>query len=373
MRFWVVFLLLWATVAGAFPRWGLHDGYTRLVFDLPLGVTFTLNQDRQTLSLQFSAALAASTEQKVDSPQLSSYQIVRGEGRTTVTLRLKTGITFKQSLLAEPSGQRLIVDLVAGTPPPSASTPAPVPPPVAPPVSTPAKPAPQPVATIVIDAGHGGIDPGAVGYVTEKVVTLDVALQLKKLLEGRGLKVILTRDIDKHLSPDKSTDLGKRAEMATSKQNLFISIHVNSTEGLPGRAQGVETYYFGELQDASLLAQVIRENGGGTIGQSLTQKAKQIASSSVSDLVAQANQRFSRELAQAVQKSLVKTTAAVDRGVHAGPWYVIRNARIPAILVEIGFANHPTEGKKLGEPAYRATIAQAIFQGVVTFLGLASR
>lgn len=369
MRFWVVFVLFWATVAGAFPRWGLHDGYTRLVFDLPLGVTFTLKQDQQTLSLQFSAALAASTEQKVDSLQLIAYQIERGEGRTTVTLRLKPGMTYKQSLLAEPAGQRLIVDLVAGTPPPATVTPAPAPSPV----STPAKPAPPPVATIVIDAGHGGIDPGAVGYVTEKVVTLDVALQLKKLLEGRGLKVILTRDIDKHLSPDKSTDLGKRAEMATSKQNLFISIHVNSTEGLPGRAQGVETYYFGELQDASLLAQVIRENGGGTIGQSLTQKAKEIASSSVSDLVAQANQRFSRELAQAVQKSLVKTTAAVDRGVHSGPWYVIRNARIPAILVEIGFANHPTEGKKLGEPAYRATIAQAIFQGVVTFLGLASR
>lgn len=365
----MVFLMFWVSLAGAFPRLGLHDGYTRLVFDLPLGATFTLKQDRQTLSLQISAVLGINTDQKVDSPQLSSYQIVRADGRTTVTLRLKSGITYKQSLLVESAGQRLILDLVEGTPLPATSAP------VAPSTPAPAqaKPAPQPVATIVIDAGHGGIDPGAVGYVTEKVVTLDVALQLKKLLEGRGLKVILTRDADQHLSPDKSTDLGKRAEMATSKQNLFISIHVNSTEGLPGRAQGVETYYFGELQDASLLAQVIRENGGGTIGQSLTQKAKEIASSSVSDLVAQANQRFSRELAQAVQKSLVKTTAAVDRGVHAGPWYVIRNARIPAILVEIGFANHPTEGKKLGEPAYRATIAQAIFQGVVTFLGLASR
>ncbi|WP_152024897.1 N-acetylmuramoyl-L-alanine amidase family protein [Meiothermus ruber] len=179
------------------------------------------------------------------------------------------------------------------------------------------------------------------------------------------MEVILTRSSDTHLSPDKATDLGLRAEMANSKRNLFISIHVNSA---PNAAQGIETYYFGSTLDQSLLAQVIRENGGGELGQRLTREAQSVGERLVRDLIAQSNLKFSRQLAHYVQGALLEATGAVDRGVRQAPFYVIRNARIPAILVEVGFANHPVEGRRLQTNEYRQTLALALARGILRFL-----
>ncbi|KIQ53507.1 N-acetylmuramoyl-L-alanine amidase family protein, partial [Meiothermus taiwanensis] len=228
----------------------------------------------------------------------------------------------------------------------------------------PPRPRPQP-RVVVIDPGHGGLDPGAVGFVVEKEVTLDLALRLRQLLQKEGIEVVLTRSSDTHLSPDKATDLGLRAEMANSKRNLFISIHVNSA---PNAAQGIETYYFGSTLDQSLLAQVIRENGGGELGQRLTREAQSVGERLVRDLIAQSNLKFSRQLAQYVQSALVQATGAADRGVRQAPFYVLRNARIPAILVEVGFANHPVEGRRLQTSQYRQTLAEALARGILRFL-----
>jgi N-acetylmuramoyl-L-alanine amidase len=225
---------------------------------------------------------------------------------------------------------------------------------------------PRSLRTVVIDPGHGGVDPGMMGIVTEKAVTLDIALRLAQNLRNQGIRVIMTRDYDRHLSADKSSDLGKRADMASSRRNLFVSIHVNATKA--GTAQGIETYYFGHSISPELLNQVIRENGGGELGRLLTRKAQGVANNLLTDLVAQANQRFSRELASTIQRSLIRSTGAVDRGVHSGPWYVIRNARIPAILVEVGFGDHKVEGKRLNSLEYRQTLADALSRGVVKFL-----
>lgn len=218
---------------------------------------------------------------------------------------------------------------------------------------------------VVIDPGHGGIDPGAVGFVVEKEVTLDLALRLRGLLQKEGLEVILTRSGDTHLSPDKASDLGLRAEMANSKRNLFVSIHVNSA---PSAAQGIETYYFGSTLDPKLLAQVIRENGGGELGQRLTREAQSVGERLVRDLIARSNLKFSRTLAHYVQGALLQATGAVDRGVRQAPFYVLRNARIPAILVEVGFANHPVEGRRLQTEAYRQALALAMARGILRFL-----
>jgi N-acetylmuramoyl-L-alanine amidase len=218
---------------------------------------------------------------------------------------------------------------------------------------------------VVIDAGHGGIDPGAVGFVVEKEVTLDMALRLRQLLQKEGIEVILTRSSDTHLSPDKATDLGLRAEMAHSKRNLFVSIHVNSASN---PAQGLETYYFGHSIDPGLLAQVIRENGGGELGRRLTREAQSVGERLVRDLIAQSNLKFSRQLAHLVHGAMLQATGAVDRGVRQAPFYVIRNARIPAILVEVGFANHPEEGRRLQTSAYRQALAEALARGILRFL-----
>jgi N-acetylmuramoyl-L-alanine amidase len=357
MRFWALvwFLLLPAL---AFPRVGLHDGFTRLVFDLPKAATYTVSSDKGTLTLRFQGVRQAQADEDVDSGQVASYQVVPGADGTVVYVRLKPGAEAKTQVFDDGEAKRLIVDVARAAPTGKASTPkAPV---LAP------KPAAKKPPVVVIDPGHGGIDPGAVGYVIEKAITLDVGLRLKRLLEAEGIQVVMTRSRDMHLSTDKRTDLGMRAAMTdSSKRNLFVSIHVNSAVR---PAQGIEVYYFGETMSPSLLAQVIRENGGGNLGQQLTREARGVAQQAARDVVAQANLQFSRRLAQMVHDSMVGVTGAVDRGVQSAPFYVIRNARIPAILTEIGFANHPQEGPRLADPNYREKLAQAMAQAITKFL-----
>ncbi|WP_027881977.1 N-acetylmuramoyl-L-alanine amidase family protein [Meiothermus rufus] len=349
------FLLLFLAQALAFPRLGLHEGYTRLVFDLSPSATYQIAQTPDTLTLRFSGVAAAASDTDVGSPQVASYQVVPGANGATVFVRLKPNVEVKTSLLTDADRRRLVVDVlsVAPVPAPKPAVAATVP-----------RPRPQPIV-VVLDPGHGGVDPGAVGFVVEKEVTLDLALRVRSLLQARGLEVILTRGRDTHLSPDKATDLGMRAEMAHSKRNLFVSIHVNSA---PNVAQGIETYYFGHTIDPSLLAQVIRENGGGELGQRLTREAQSVAERLVRDLIAQSNLRFSRLLAQQVQGALLEATGAVDRGVRQAPFYVLRNARIPAILVEVGFANHPVEGRRLQTSEYRQALAEGLARGILRFL-----
>jgi len=207
-----------------------------------------------------------------------------------------------------------------------------------------------------------------VGYVVEKEVVLDVALRLKRLLLREGIEVRLTRDRDAHLSPDKRADLSMRAAMADSSQvNLFISIHVNAS---PTRtARGVEAFYFGRAQDPRILAQVIRENGGGEVGRRLTEEARSVAERILSDIVAQANQRFSQRLAETLGRYLSQATGSPYRGSFPGDFFVLRYAKVPAVLVEVGFGDHPVEGRNLADPAYREKVAQGLLAGILTFLG----
>jgi N-acetylmuramoyl-L-alanine amidase len=207
-----------------------------------------------------------------------------------------------------------------------------------------------------------------VGYVVEKEAVLDVALRLKRLLLREGIEVRLTREKDTHLSPDKRTDLSMRASMAdSSRVNLFISIHVNATPTRTGR--GVEVFYFGRSQDPRVLAQVIWENGGGEVGKRLTEEAKTAAERILYDIVAQANQRFSQRLAETLGRHLAQATGSPYRGSFPGDFFVLRYAKVPAVLVEIGFGDHPVEGRNLADPDYREKVAQGLLAGILTFLG----
>lgn len=354
-------VLLLATQALAFPRVGLHENFTRLVFDLPPGASYQMNTEGQTLTLRFRGVKAEPLDESVNSDQVASYQVVVSGALVEVFVRLKAGMRAQSSVLEDGQGKRLVIDIAQGE---TKAGPAPQPRPA--PAKSPPKPA-QPKFVVVIDPGHGGRDPGAVSPctgITEKLITLDVSRRMERYLEAQGVQVVLTR------SGDTYPSLDERAQMADSKKNLFISVHVNSTPGCPGQAQGIETYYFGELLDPSLLEQVIRENGGGAVGQELTRVARSAAQRAASDILAQLNLRFSRELAYSVQKRLIQATGAVDRGVQQAPFYVLRNARIPAILVEIGFANHTAEGRRLANPDYRDAIARGMSQAVTGFLGV---
>jgi N-acetylmuramoyl-L-alanine amidase len=356
---WALFLVWIWSLSLAFPRVGVHEGFTRLVFDLPSPQTaYRIEEGEGLLTLVFPGLSAPRADQVVNSPEVASVQVVPGKGEVRVLVRTRGPVEAKVSRYRDP--ERLVLDIAlkkGETPlkpqapdPPKAQAPKP----------------PRPV--VLLDPGHGGIDPGMVGYVVEKEVVLDVALRLRRLLLREGIEVRLTRERDTHLSPDKRTDLSMRASMADSSQvNLFISIHVNAS---PTRtARGVEVFYFGRAQDPRVLAQVIRENGGGEVGKRLTEEAKTAAERILYDIVAQANQRFSQRLAETLGRSLSQATGSPYRGSFPGDFFVLRYAKVPAVLMEIGFGDHPVEGRNLADPDYREKVAQGLLAGILTFLG----
>jgi N-acetylmuramoyl-L-alanine amidase len=355
---WPLWLLGIWSLALAFPRVGVHQGFTRLVFDLPTAqVDYRLEVREGLVVLTFTGLSVGPSDAPVNSPEVASVQVVPEGGGVRVLVRTRGAVEVRTSRLRDP--ERLVLDLALK----KGETPAKPQAPDPPKAQAPRRPRP----VVLLDPGHGGIDPGMVGYVVEKEVVLDVALRLKRFLEEKGIEVRLTRDKDVHLSPDKRTDLSMRASMAdSSRVNLFISIHVNAT---PTRtARGVEVFYFGRAQDPRVLAQVIRENGGGEVGRRLTEEARTAAERILSDIVAQANQRFSGRLAETLGRKLSQATGSPYRGSFPGDFFVLRYAKVPAVLVEIGFGDHPVEGRNLADPAYREKVAQGLLAGILTFL-----
>jgi len=350
-------LFLLVSLAFANPRLGLHEGFTRLVFDLPQGSHYRLVDREGRLTLELEVALPTA-DVRVDSPELLGYRIA---GKT-VELRLRPGVRVKAFVLkgTVPGTYRLVLDFQKA-PLPVAKKPDP----------------PKPV--VVLDPGHGGPDPGAthafpgLGLLMEKKITLDVALRVQRILEAKGVQVILTRSSDTDLAPPAETDLWKRkladlkkrALMADPKKTLFVSIHVNAA---PHPARGVETYFLGRAADPEALRLAVWENGGGAVGKRLTRETETLTDKVLKDLLAQANLAFSEELARKIEARLSQAAGSPDRGVHSAPLYVLRYARIPAVLVEVGFINHPQEGRALATPTHRQAVAEGIAEGILQFL-----
>ncbi|GHF58206.1 N-acetylmuramoyl-L-alanine amidase [Deinococcus metalli] len=356
---WSVAALLLCTSALAAPRVGTHDGYTRLVFPLPSTTTQRSVLRGQTLTVTLGRAVP-SEQGNPDAPGVTRYAVA---GRV-LTVQLAPGCTRATSRMLEASGgqpRRLVVDV----PIPCARTPASVPAATVRPASTTSGTAPRP--RVVLDPGHGGNDPGmASPWVREADVNLAVALLVREELVRNGVDVVMTRTTDRHLDPNKRTDLDKRARLASSGTvSAFVSIHTNAAGS---SAQGIEAFYFGAPLEGQGRSTAVFENGGGAAGEALTRALSTGAQSMLGDLLAQAKRSFSRQLAQAVHASLVRATGAQSRGVKTDAFYVIRNPTTPAILVELGFGSHPVEGPKLAQASYQRTLAHALAQAVLGFL-----
>lgn len=348
----------------AAPRVGQHDGYTRLVFDLPRTAAHQVKVAEQQVTITLNVPLK--TEQgSLNASGVTAYAVA---GRTVSLTLAKGHAQAKVSVLPPASGQgaRLVIDV----PTSAAAARTPATPPRTPAATVrPASVASTPVARprVVLDAGHGGSDPGMVSqWVREEDVTLDIALRTRAALAQHGVDVVMTRTTDQLLGPNKRADLDARSRLAnTGEVSTFVSIHVNSAGP---NAQGIETFYFGQPLEGSSRSLAVLENGGGSVGAELTRQAASLAQSLLGDILAQAKVAFSRQLAQRVQASLIAATGAVSRGVKTDAFYVIAKPTTPAILVEVGFGSSPTEGPKLAQAAYRERIAQALARAILDFL-----
>ncbi len=213
--------------------------------------------------------------------------------------------------------------------------------------------------TIVIDAGHGGKDPGAVGYrgTKEKDIVLDVAKRLeKKLSKNMNVKIIMTREEDIFLRLSERTKIANE-----SNGNLFISIHTNAAEDR--RASGFETFLIGPNKNEAAVRVAARENAvlelEGKTGKNLTNEDL-IQATIAQSAFASKSEKF----ASMVQKEIKKRVQSKDRGVKQAGFYVLMGASMPNVLVELGFISNPSEEKKLRSPQYRDQLATAIYRAV---------
>lgn len=218
------------------------------------------------------------------------------------------------------------------------------------------------VKTIVVDAGHGGHDPGAVGRMgtLEKDVTLDIARRLKAKLEESGAyRVLLVRD------GDVFVPLRERAAFANARPtDLFLSIHVNF---MPGSAtNAVEAYYFGRHRDARTRLVAERENQGSDYALSEFEDVLRNMQNTLKLQEAKA-------LAHSIQGSMLAhiradRQAVMDNGVRPAPFMVLLGVRAPAVLVEIGSLSSPEAERNLGREAYREQIASYVVAGIADHL-----
>ncbi len=213
--------------------------------------------------------------------------------------------------------------------------------------------------TIVIDAGHGGKDPGAVGYrgTKEKDIALDVAKRLeKKLSKNMNVKIIMTREEDIFLRLSERTKIANE-----SNGNLFISIHTNAAEDR--RASGFETFLIGPNKNEAAVRVAARENAvlelEGITGKKLSNEDLIQATIAQSAFASK-----SEQFASMVQKEIKKRVQSKDRGVKQAGFYVLMGASMPNVLVELGFISNPSEEKKLRSPQYRDQLASAIYRAV---------
>lgn len=222
------------------------------------------------------------------------------------------------------------------------------------------------VGKVVIDAGHGGHDPGSIGPtgLMEKELVLDVAKRLGALVEERlGSEVIYTRSDDTFIPLEQRPAIANQA-----KADLFISIHANSSR--ISTATGVETYYLNFTTSPEALEVAARENASSerSVGD-LTDLIKKIALKDKLD--------ESREFASKVQTSMMSGTVKAgnrtkDRGVRKAPLVVLIGAGMPSVLAEIGFLSNPKEEALLKKPEYRQKLAESLFRGLSQYSGTLS-
>lgn len=221
-----------------------------------------------------------------------------------------------------------------------------------------------PLRTIVVDAGHGGHDSGAVGPggLMEKDLVLDVTRRVAKLLEDRlDVKVRLSRDSDTFVALRDRTSLANR-----ERADLFVSIHANAHR--VAASEGVEVYFLSsEATDSAARQVAATENSVAQLEKPANGKGgarADVVKSILWELAQSEYQAESSRLAETVLDTMTQSLKIPNRGVKQAGFYVLGGAAMPAILVEIGFVTNPKEEKRLKESRYRDEIARAIVSGL---------
>jgi N-acetylmuramoyl-L-alanine amidase len=217
------------------------------------------------------------------------------------------------------------------------------------------------IKRVIIDAGHGGRDPGAIcGVIREKEIVLRLARLLKRRIEKQlGLRVILTRPRDRYVALEART-----AKANALAGDIFISLHVNS-HPLP-RIKGIETYFLNLTTDRDAMRVAARENA-------TSQRRLSDLRMILQDLMLNTRINESARLARFVQRGMIvrlrkRWKGVRNLGVKQAPFFVLMGAEMPAVLIEIGFLSNPEERRRIADRAYLARLAQGLTNGIAAYI-----
>ena len=218
--------------------------------------------------------------------------------------------------------------------------------------------------TIVIDAGHGGDDVGAVGpnKQYEKIINLEVTRYLENILKQRGYKVYLTRSTDKFIKVMDRTILANE-----KNADLFISIHTNSMpKEKASSTSGIETFFLSPARSERAKKVAALENKDDI--REMSESSKNVFLESLNRPRITASHKFAIDVQSGLlQAARTKYKDVRDTGVKEGPFWVLVGAQMPSILIELGFISHPVESKRLYDKDYQQVLANGIANGIDSY------
>lgn len=238
-----------------------------------------------------------------------------------------------------------------------------IPAPVAP-ITTPGGSTGPRIQVLVLDAGHGGSDPGSIGRHTldgkevvlrEKDLTLAVVLELQKMLTQAypDRAIVLTRGGDTYPTLEKRVQIAHAQKLSDSQSIFFLSVHFNAS--LNRRAQGLEFWYIPQDFEREVLADRAIPDSVFPV---------------LNTLVDSEYKKQSRDLAVSLAKGMAQELGDqnIQRGLKENPWFVVRMARMPAVLAELGFITNPDEARMMQDEQYLKKLARGLYTGLVSFI-----
>lgn len=340
-----------------------HPDKTRVVIDLSEKTEFRadklINPDRIFIDIMGSIAKLEDTSKqiKIDDRVIKTVRTAQfNQEITRVVFDLYQEARYELFSLIEPD--RVVIDIFKSGEEAVISE------------TLPAKPEEKPAPgleiagkrVVIIDPGHGGKDPGAIGPtgLKEKDVTLGIALYLEKLLKGAGILTYLTR------SKDEFVYLEDRTSFANQKNGfVFVSLHANSVLNHRPSAEGIETFALSSKYIGASARDVAdRENRASRAHPEVDTDLALI----IADLEESANIKYSLDFADIVQKKLVDYLKLENRGVKQAPFVVLKGANMVALIVEVGFISNPKEEKLLKTDKFRENAARALFEAIKYYI-----
>jgi N-acetylmuramoyl-L-alanine amidase len=219
------------------------------------------------------------------------------------------------------------------------------------------------IKSIVLDPGHGGNDPGAIGrriHLKEKNLTLQLARKLKFILESAGIKVTMTRDSDIFIPLPRRSEIANR-----SKADLFVSVHINASRSRMMR--GFECYYLSNATDDNARALEAFENSSLKIDEEASAQHSRPLDKTLWDMTLTENRLESSELAGSICDCVDESLVIGNRGIRTARFYVLKHTNSPAVLVECGYISNKYEELKMKEPEFLDRMAESVARGILKY------